>query len=358
MDKKNFCFNEIEYSIVTGKRNYLEYYAVHRNSKYKKRVIISKGFSVSNDFEVLKKIAESHFKNNITNFEKPDNISKLHEYIYNQQYRLKPRTYTQFFGIVSKYVTWCISKRIVPHKISYSNVEQYVNHFSIGKKTGTIFNNVLVLKSVFNGLKKTNEVKENNFALLPKIKRSATSLAVFNTNQREAIKQYTMTNNKQLYKALLLVFSCGIRPNELRYIQVFDFDFEQGVLEIKGEDAKNGTTQKVHVPGYVLKEFEYIKNYNFNSYIFTKSGTPGTIIVHRNYLNNEHKKVLEILNIRGRYALYSWKHTGAVAMVRAGINIKLIQLQLRHSSLDMTNEYLKNLGITDNDDLKNKMPTL
>lgn len=66
--------------------------------------------------------------------------------------------------------------------------------------------------------------------------------------------------------------------------------------------------------------------------------------------------MLKDLNITGRYGFYSWKHTGAVMAVKGGINIKDLQLQLRHHSLDMVNEYLKNLGVTDSERLLNHFP--
>jgi hypothetical protein len=64
------------------------------------------------------------------------------------------------------------------------------------------------------------------------------------------------------------------------------------------------------------------------------------------------------LKINGNYAFYSWKHTGVVQAVRNGVNMKTLQLQLRHNSLDMVNEYLKNLGIMDDMDTDKKLPTL
>jgi site-specific recombinase XerD len=52
--------------------------------------------------------------------------------------------------------------------------------------------------------------------------------------------------------------------------------------------------------------------------------------------------------------LYSWKHTGVVSAFQAGLNIKLIQELLRHHSLEMTDIYLKSLGLTINKEVEEK----
>lgn len=70
------------------------------------------------------------------------------------------------------------------------------------------------------------------------------------------------------------------------------------------------------------------------------------------------KKQLLASGIQGHYSFYSLKHTGVVRAVKAGVNIKEIQLQLRHHSLDMVNEYLKNLGVFDLEDIELKLPAL
>lgn len=58
------------------------------------------------------------------------------------------------------------------------------------------------------------------------------------------------------------------------------------------------------------------------------------------------------------YTLYSWKHTGAIQAVKAGIGVKELQIQLRHHSLDMVNQYLRQMGVWDLGQLQEKFPGL
>ncbi|WP_133121553.1 hypothetical protein [Raineya orbicola] len=53
-----------------------------------------------------------------------------------------------------------------------------------------------------------------------------------------------------------------------------------------------------------------------------------------------------------------WKHTGVVAYYKAGAGIKFIQTQCRHSSLDETNRYLKDLGLFENEEIIKNAPEI
>ena len=57
------------------------------------------------------------------------------------------------------------------------------------------------------------------------------------------------------------------------------------------------------------------------------------------------RKLIKELNLGSDYTLYSWKHSGVVAAYNAGIDIKTIQNQCRHHSLEQTDIYLKSLGL-------------
>lgn len=47
-----------------------------------------------------------------------------------------------------------------------------------------------------------------------------------------------------------------------------------------------------------------------------------------------------------------------IKKIKAGINIVDLKNQLRHHSLDMAQEYLKNLGVLDRVELRNNFPSL
>ena len=135
--------------------------------------------------------------------------------------------------------------------------------------------------------------------------------------------------------ACLLQYYCFIRPNELRQLKVEYVNISAGYIEVPGTISKNRKTQKVAIPTPLFTELQSLTHFEPELYIF---GGPGTKPPSRDNLSKAYKKVLENLKIKGRYGFYSWKHTGVVKAWRAGINLKDLQMQLRHHSLDMVNE--------------------
>ena len=77
-----------------------------------------------------------------------------------------------------------------------------------------------------------------------------------------------------------------------------------------------------------------------------------------NTLPNHYRAYMRKMGFGSEYSLYSWKHTGAIACVQAGVHVKQLQIQLRHSSLEMTDRYLRQLGVNDLEELENQFPSL
>lgn len=77
-----------------------------------------------------------------------------------------------------------------------------------------------------------------------------------------------------------------------------------------------------------------------------------------NYMANLHRKYLKELGFGIEHKLYSWKHTGAVMYIKNGGNVKELQIQLRHYSLDETDLYLRQLGVSDLTNLEEDFPPL
>jgi len=70
--------------------------------------------------------------------------------------------------------------------------------------------------------------------------------------------------------------------------------------------------------------------------------------VSKNVMGSRYRKLTKDLKLNKDYTLYSWKHSGVVAAYKAGIDIKTIQSQCRHHSLEQTDIYLKSLGLNEN----------
>lgn len=180
-------------------------------------------------------------------------------------------------------------------------------------------------------------------------------LRYFQPHQVKQLMAWMAEHDPELRLYCQFVFYTFLRPrSELRLMRVSDIYFEERKILVRGEVAKNKKTEYVAIPDAFYPALVALMTRPPNSYIFpgTERGKPGGY----NTIGERHLKMLRELDYSSDYAMYSWKHTGAVMAVRAGIGLKELQLQLRHHSLDQVNAYLRQLNVTDFSNLRKAFP--
>ena len=159
----------------------------------------------------------------------------------------------------------------------------------------------------------------------------------------------TKCEGMQEYQLLLFVqfmFYTFFRPREeLRNLRISDI--RENTVRIDGKKAKNNEEAYVEIPPPLQELIENLKLRSCppNFYVFTHAGVPGPERVGPDYFYQHHVRVLAKLGWIGSYDMYSWKHTGVIALWRATENIRLVQQHCRHSTAVQTEEYLRDLGI-------------
>jgi integrase len=335
------------------KRWRVEYNEPEHNGHSAKRVVIYGNINAGKTIEDRMRIANGLV--NSLNFQKEPKQSMLSKVMDSGRLQWRKKSIATYSTVVKNFEEY-----IAPADPAMAR-EDTINSFlramqDKGAKVGTLhkYRNILhrlYSKAVTLGLVTFNPVQK-----VPQIKREPQSLAYFSDAQIAQIKNNCA--GPQLWLAIRLLFYCFIRPGEQRELKIGDINFEMSYIEMRGEVSKNHKTQKVAIPQHFRKEIEYLKEYPNNCYVLSRALVPGTSQISANWINNEHKKVLDQLQIRGNYAFYSWKHTGVVKCVQAGLNMRDIQNQLRHHSLDMVAEYLKGLGVLQSEDLMHRYPLL
>ena len=132
---------------------------------------------------------------------------------------------------------------------------------------------------------------------------------------------------------------------------------EENKIMMRAEISKNKKTQYIAIPSAFLSSLDFVYDLRPIDYIFQSPLDP-TKPIGVNTMTRKHRVILKELGFTTEYKLYSWKHTGAVRAVENGVNLKELQMQLRHHSLDQVNEYLRQMGVTHMGNLKDKFPAL
>lgn len=277
---------------------------------------------------------------------------------------VKPKTIIKYTYQSNYFCQWLETigkKNIGIHEVDLNLIRQHFTHLQQLKKSNTTINAVKVnLGCLFNVLVQEGIILKNPFTGIKKLPETRQGKKPFANVQIPIVKQAILQHSAQLWFFCQFQYYCFIRPGELRLLKIENIDFDTQTITIPGTISKNGKTQTVLIPNSFYPDIiaHGLHLQSPKHFIFGKDGVPGPKTKSRDYFNKEHKKVLEQFNYGMYYTLYSWKNTGAKAVAKAGINIKDLQNQLRHHSLEMVDTYLKSLGIIDATDIKTKFPAI
>lgn len=264
---------------------------------------------------------------------------------------VKPKTlhdYKSKLSIFQDYVCNDIQNMPVP-KISRTHLMPFFESLASDRDLcrQTIEKYMQIVRTFFSWCEDIGirEEDSNPVKRVPKLGRVVDmSPGVFDSDDRIRLKNTIKPNEPWLWLACEMIYYCAIRPGtELRLLRVGDVDFENKIIRVRAELAKNNTTEIVGIPD-VLLSYMYELNlhmYDKNLFIFGTQGVPANVALGKNTMRNRFNRYRDMLNISPEKKFYSWKHTGAISAAQNGASIFEIKDQLRHRSIQTTEEYLK-----------------
>lgn len=262
----------------------------------------------------------------------------------------RPRTFHSYRSVLYRFIAWKLNNFNEPNT-------RYLDHLlNTGVAPQTAYNSLATIKTFIT----KTEGLENDLTHIKRIKTSPRSPQTFTDEQLRLLRVYIQALKPYFWTACALQYYCFIRPNELRYLKVRDIDLVKNKIFLSHTFTKNKKDHFVTIPNPLRPLLTYLSSVDQRYYVLgsNENFKPSKYLLPRGKLSNYFTKVLKTLNIQGRFSFYSLKHTGVEKAVRAGVNIKEIQVQLRHHSLDMVNEYLKNLGVFELKDIDDKFPPI
>lgn len=291
-------------------------------------------------------------KKNCANFDEYAGI--LQEVLNEQRYLLRAKSYRSYHSVLTRFLQW------KAENYPKANTEYLTYLLAKGVAVRTAYNNMTALKGLLNRVCEKYPDAEHGLEKIRKLRYQSRSPQVFSEQQLQILRIYLSNTKPYFWIACSLQYYCYIRPNELRYLRVRDVDLIRHKIFISQDFAKNKKDNFVTIPKPLRPSLNFVLRENPSHYLFgnNRDYAPSKEQVFRDKMSREFKRALQVLGINGRYSFYSLKHTGVERAVRAGINIKEIQVQLRHHSLDMVNEYLKNLGVFELKDIDEKFPKI
>lgn len=137
---------------------------------------------------------------------------------------------------------------------------------------------------------------------------------------------------------MLVMYSSGLRRSELLQLKPNCIDSDRMVIRVKhGKGRKDRETLLSKKALELLRQ--YYKIYRPSVYLFEPAGRPGVIYSERS-LENVVKNNSERAGILKKVSCHTFRHSFATHLLEQGVNIRLIQSFLGHTSLRTTSVYL------------------
>lgn len=337
MDKKNFVLYDAGGDLskrwyvhfrLDGKR-VLRYGDINKYSTQAGRYNAAK--------ELIKQLNNTQFA--------PSQIEKrVFEYLEAQKHRWRIKTYQGYHSKMSIFFRWLNGSTLTNNGIIDFFEQQRPK---LQPKTYNEYINTLSL--IFRAL-------DIDMPKIEKLRVSSTPARYFTQSQRDFLAKELKERDSDLWLFVQFVFYCFIRPGELRALKVGDIIIDDAKVLLRSEISKNKKEQYVCIPAVFLPAVaKAIEGRNPANFVFGN----GRKMLGASTMVGRHQAILKELRFdTDKYKLYSWKHTGAVACAKKGIPIKQLQIQLRHHSLDQVNDYLRQLGADDCDQIQNNFPSI
>jgi integrase/recombinase XerD len=149
-------------------------------------------------------------------------------------------------------------------------------------------------------------------------------------------------NETRARMAALTALDTGMRIQELLNLRRADVDFDNLCFRVHGKGNKHRLVPMSIELRKLL--FRHLSQHKFERVFCTGGGTEPT---QRN-LSRDFKLLCGRIGVTGvRVAFHNLRHTFAVEYLRKGGNVLYLQRILGHTSLEMTNRYVRSLGIED-----------
>lgn len=273
---------------------------------------------------------------------------KMFGFLRNKKAIYRKSTYGTYKSKIKLFLEWLDERPLTEDEIKeffiYISERNHRTTYNLYRRT---------LKKVLEGIG-----HHDLFDSIHKVKTSQTPARYFQSYQIRRLKKHLSEYHPKLWMFCQYIYYCFLRPGEIRQLKVGDIDLDRWRIRVKGEVAKNWNYENVCIPKNFRKTvFLSLDGRAPSEYLFPSERNDHKPIGAKT-MTSRHKKILRELGFGEEYKLYSWKHTGAVACVEQGINIKHLQIHLRHHDLETVDKYLRQLGVNNIKELEERFPAL
>ena len=182
---------------------------------------------------------------------------------------------------------------------------------------------------------------------VPRLKEPETVIQPWSAEQVHAMVSYKPKNrpNQRVHALALLIADTGLRLSEALALTRSDVDLDSLLVTVRYGKGGKSRVVPISIVGRKIL-FKWMASHSHDLVFCVRSGNRWT----KSNALRSFKRLCGHVGIKGvRTNLHTLRHSFAAAYIREGGDVFSLQRMLGHSTLEMTNRYVRSLGI---DDLK------
>lgn len=229
-------------------------------------------------------------------------------------------------------------------KCTYDDIRKYIKELYDKKYTNSsICRQISCLRGFFKYLYNNNYIDDNPMLLIsnPKMEKRLPKFLYY-----EDLEKILSTPDEKSYLELRnlliieLLYSTGVRVDELVNIKLSDIDFDSKRIKILGKGNKEryvffGTRCLDLINKYLYKSRKILDVNNSNFLLLSKTGKKINSREIRNIINQE----VEVSGLKIKISPHTFRHTYATHMLNEGADLRVVQELLGHENLSTTTIY-------------------
>lgn len=171
---------------------------------------------------------------------------------------------------------------------------------------------------------------------LPRLKEPKKLPEPFDVNEIKRI--FANENNRKHLLMLQVTYYGGLRLGDIRFLRVRNLRYDRGLIHI--ESGKGMKDRIVPFPEIIHDQMrEHTLNKNPDDYVFTSQ------LTNDQYPNRTIQKIFENAckraEVHGKINVHRFRHSFGSHMVQKGVNLRIIQEMMGHSSAKTTEIYTR-----------------
>ena len=274
----------------------------------------------------------------------------------------RKRTFHTYRYLIVSLLKWLETKKLQHMPVdnfTYYHAQEFMDYSKSVLKLANRTCNYRTshLKTMFGVLVKREWILSNPFDKIERLGSEEPEIVSFTVDELVIMQQHLPRWNYDLYVCACLIYYCFLRPQEIMRMKVSHINIQNKSIIVPGTVSKNKKHEMIQIPNAMMPVLQKLDlNFPGDFFIFTRHLQRGAKEAAPTRMAEYWRKFADLFGIKKN--IYSLKHTGVGMAIESGINLRDLQLQLRHYSLEMTQVYLDKFKRRPSEKLATNFPDL